>query len=130
VGFNPKESLADGGEDGRLSDGVGVEVVQLHPVVVRQGPHEATRQNPEAPFMERGKANDVPCGQTQHLLIVRRDLLGLRAGGLVPEQAAVNQHFQIYIANGRHRPRVAGRKDGDLFLHRNEQKPKSSLGGT
>jgi hypothetical protein len=59
VGLNPKESLVDSGEDGRLSDGVGVEVVQLHPVVVRQGPHEATHQNPEAPFMERGKANDV-----------------------------------------------------------------------
>jgi hypothetical protein len=52
VGLNPEESLADGGEDGRLSDGVRVAVVQLYPIVVRQGPHEATLRNPEAPFME------------------------------------------------------------------------------
>jgi hypothetical protein len=112
-----------------LSDGVGVEVVQLHPIVVRQGSHEATRWNPKAPFMERGKANDAACGRIQHLLIVRRNPLRLRAGGLVPEQAGINQCFHIRIGNGRHRPRVAGRKDGDLFRHQNKQKAKNSLDG-
>jgi hypothetical protein len=93
VGLKPQESLADSGEDGRLRDGVGVEVMQLHPIVVRQCPHEVAHRNPEAPFMERGKAKDVARGQIQHLLIVRRDPLGLRSGGSVPEQASVNQRF-------------------------------------
>jgi hypothetical protein len=34
VGVNPQKTLANHHEDGRLRNGVGVEVVQLHPVVV------------------------------------------------------------------------------------------------
>jgi hypothetical protein len=75
VGLNPQKPLAGGEEDGRLRNGVGVEVVQLHPVVVWQGLHEAACQNPEAPFMERGEADDVARGRIQHLLVVRRDPL-------------------------------------------------------
>jgi hypothetical protein len=52
---------------------------------------------------------------------MRRDPLGLQAGGSMLEQADVNQCFQICIGNGRHRPWVAGREDGDLFHHRNKQ---------
>jgi hypothetical protein len=65
--------------------------VQLHPIVVQQGSHEAAHRNSEAPFMERGKANDVACGQIRHLLIVQHDPLGLWAGGSVSEQTDVNQ---------------------------------------
>jgi hypothetical protein len=81
VGLDPQEPLADGGKDARLRNGVGIEVVQLHHVVVRQGPHEAARRNPEALFMEQGETNDVVRGRIRHLLVVRRDPLGLRAGG-------------------------------------------------
>ena len=84
---------------------------------MRQGPHEAARRNSKALFTERGEANDVAHGRIRHLLIVRRDPLGLRVGGLVPEQVGVNQRLQIRVGNGRHRPRVAGRKDNDLFRH-------------
>jgi hypothetical protein len=45
MGLNCQVPLADGGEDGRLSDGVRVEVVQLHPIVVRQSSHEVARRN-------------------------------------------------------------------------------------
>jgi hypothetical protein len=43
VELNPQIPLADSGEDDHLSDGVRVEVMQIHPVVVRQSPHEAAR---------------------------------------------------------------------------------------
>jgi hypothetical protein len=45
MGLNPHVLLADGDEVGRLSDGVGVEVVKLHPIVMRERPHEATRRH-------------------------------------------------------------------------------------
>jgi hypothetical protein len=95
VGLNPQEPLVDGGEDGRLHNGVGVEVVQLHLIVVWQGPHEVAHRNPEAPFMERGEANDVAHGRIRHLLVVRRDPLRLRARGSGPEQTSINQRLQI-----------------------------------
>jgi hypothetical protein len=93
VGLNPQESLTDGREDGCLHDGIGVEVVQLHLVVVRQGSHEAARRNPKAPFMERGEANDLASERIRHLLIVRRDPLGLQADSSMSEQVGINQCF-------------------------------------
>jgi hypothetical protein len=63
VGLDPQEPLIDGGEDGCLRDGVGVEVVQLHPIVVRQRPHEAAHRNSETSFMERGDADNVARGR-------------------------------------------------------------------
>jgi hypothetical protein len=48
---------------------------------VRQGPHEATRRNYETSFIERGEADDIVRGPIWHLLIERRDPLGLRGGG-------------------------------------------------
>jgi hypothetical protein len=38
---DPQEPLADGNKGGRLRYDVGREVVELHPVVVAQPPHEA-----------------------------------------------------------------------------------------
>ena len=83
------------GYDGHLQDGVRVEVVQLNPIVVQQGPHEAARRNSEAPFMERGEADNVAHGWIRHLLVVRRDPLRLRARGSGPEQTSINQRLQI-----------------------------------
>jgi hypothetical protein len=40
VGVNPQKSFANRHEDGRLRDGVGVEIVQLHPVEMQDRPHE------------------------------------------------------------------------------------------
>jgi hypothetical protein len=43
MGSNPQIPLVDGDEDGRLCDGIGVEIVELHTVVVWERPHEPVR---------------------------------------------------------------------------------------
>ena len=48
VGSDPQVPLADGDEDGRLHYGVGVEVVKLHAVVMRERPHEPVHWHTEA----------------------------------------------------------------------------------
>jgi hypothetical protein len=62
VGVNPQKPLANRHENGRLRDGVGVEVMQLHPIVVRESPHKATRRHPKPLLMEGGEADHVPGG--------------------------------------------------------------------
>ena len=47
VGSDPQVPLANSDEDGRLCDGVGAEVVELHAVVVRERPHKLVRQQAE-----------------------------------------------------------------------------------
>jgi hypothetical protein len=81
MGLNPQVPLADGGEDGRLSDGVWVEVVQHHPIVVRKSQDEAARRNSKPPLMKRGEAHHISCERIRHLLIARREPLGLWAVG-------------------------------------------------
>ena len=44
MGSNPQIPLADSDEDGRLRDGIGVEVVELHAVVVWERPYELVRR--------------------------------------------------------------------------------------
>ena len=44
VGCNAQIPLTDGDEDGRLCNGVRVEVVELHTVVVRERPYELIRR--------------------------------------------------------------------------------------
>ena len=53
MGWSPQIPLAHSSENHRLRDGVGVEVVELHPIVVRQRTHEPVGQNPEPPVVER-----------------------------------------------------------------------------
>jgi hypothetical protein len=60
VGGDPQVSFAHRYEDGGLRDGVGAEVVQLHPIVVQDRPHEAACRLTEPPLMEGDKAHDVP----------------------------------------------------------------------
>src|SRR6185312_7801477 len=49
----------DGDEDRRLRDGVGAEIVQLHSIVLAQGPHELADGDAETPFVETHEAYDV-----------------------------------------------------------------------
>jgi hypothetical protein len=51
VHWDPQEPLTDGDKGGHLRYGIGGEVVELHPVVVAQPPHEAARQGSEDVFM-------------------------------------------------------------------------------
>jgi hypothetical protein len=60
VGVNPQKPFANRHENGRLRDGVGVEVVKLHPIVMRERPHEAARRHPKPPLMKRGEPDHVP----------------------------------------------------------------------
>ena len=59
VGGNAQVPLTDGDKDGRLRDGVGVEVLELHAVVVRERPHEPVRRHTEATLMEGHEAHDI-----------------------------------------------------------------------
>jgi hypothetical protein len=52
MGLDPHEPLADGGKEGRLSDGVRVEVVELHLIVVQERPHEVAPRHSEPPLVE------------------------------------------------------------------------------
>jgi hypothetical protein len=60
VGVDPQVSFANRCEDGGLRDGVGAEVVQLHPVVMQNRPHGAACRKSESPFVEGDEAHDVP----------------------------------------------------------------------
>ena len=57
--------LADGDEDGRLRNGVGVEVVKLHAVVMRERPHESVRQQAKTTLVDRHEAHDIPLAWPQ-----------------------------------------------------------------
>jgi hypothetical protein len=62
VGVNPQKPLANRHENSHLHDGVGVEVVKLHPVVMRERPHEAVRRHPKPQLMEGVKLTTYPGG--------------------------------------------------------------------
>jgi hypothetical protein len=52
-----------GPSGGRLRDGVGGEVVQLHPIVVAQPPHEPARGGLEAALVHADEADNVTWGR-------------------------------------------------------------------
>jgi hypothetical protein len=59
VGPHPQVPLADGHENGGLQDRVGGKVMQLHPIIMQDGPHELAWWHPEPPLMEGDKAHHV-----------------------------------------------------------------------
>jgi len=59
VGRDPQEPLAHRGKDGRLHHGVGVEDVQLHFVVMKNGLDEPADGCSEPPLQERQEANHI-----------------------------------------------------------------------
>jgi hypothetical protein len=62
VRVNPQKTLANRCKDGRLRNRVGVEVMQLHPIVVQERPHEAARRHSKPPLMEGDETDHVPGG--------------------------------------------------------------------
>jgi hypothetical protein len=118
VGVNPQKPLANRHENGRLHDGVGVEVVKLHPVVVRERPHEAARRHPKPPLMKRGEADHVPRRRSQVDLAPGGQPLRLWPAGERMEQTLGNEDLQILCSDGGEGPRVARRNDGRLVSHR------------
>jgi len=54
VRLDPEEGLAQGGEDGEVKDAVGMEKVELEPVVEEEPAHELVRRHPESTLEEGG----------------------------------------------------------------------------
>jgi hypothetical protein len=117
VGVNPQKPLANRRKNGRLHDGVGVEVVKLHPVVVREHLHEVARQHPKPPLMKRGGADHVPRQRSRVGLAPGGKPLRLRPAGERTEQILGNEGLQILRSDGGEGPRVARRNDSRLVSH-------------
>jgi hypothetical protein len=62
VRVNPQKTLTNRREDGRLRDIVGVEVMQLHSIVVQERPHEAARWHSKPPLVEGDETEHIPDG--------------------------------------------------------------------
>jgi hypothetical protein len=118
VGVNPQKPLTNRHENSRLHDGVGVEVMQLHPVVVRERPHEAARWHPKPPLMEGGETDHIPRRRSQVGLAPGGHPLRLRPARERMEQTLGNKGLQILHSDGGERPQVARRNDGRLISHR------------
>jgi hypothetical protein len=118
VGVNPKKTLANHREDGRLRNGVGVEVVQLHPVVVQERPHETARWHSEPPLVEGDETNHIPRRRSRVALARRGHPLRLRVTGEGTEQTIGDEGLLIVHRDGGERPRIAWRNDGHLVSHR------------
>jgi hypothetical protein len=91
--------------------------VKLHPVVVRERPHEAARRHPKPPLMKRGEANHIPQRRSRVGLAPRGQPLRLRPAGERTEQTLSNEGLQILRNDGGEGPRVARRNDGRLVSH-------------
>jgi hypothetical protein len=118
VRVNPQKPLTNRHENSRLRDGVGVEVMQLHPVVMRERPHEAAHRHPKPPLMEGGETDHVPPRRSRVGLAPRGQPLRLRPAGEGTEQTIGNKGLQILHCDGGERPWVARRNDGRLVSHR------------
>jgi hypothetical protein len=118
VRVNPQKTLANRREDGRLHDRVGVEVMQLHPVVVQEHPHEAARWHSKPPLMEGDETDHIPRRRSRVGLARGDHPLRLRPTGERTEQTIGNKGLQILHSNDGEMPRVARRNDGHLVSHR------------
>jgi hypothetical protein len=118
MGVNPQKPLTNRHKNSRLHDGIGVEVMQLHPVVMREHPHEAARRHPKPPLMEGGETDHVPQRCSRVGLVPRSHPLRLQPAGERTEQTIGNKGLQILHSNGGERPRVARRNDSRLVIHR------------
>jgi hypothetical protein len=117
VRVNPQKPLTNRHENSRLHDGVGVEVVKLHPIVMREHPHEAARRHPKPPLMKRGEADHVPQRRSWVGLAPGGQLLRLRPTEERTEQTLDDEGLQILHSNGGEGPRVARWNDGRLVSH-------------
>jgi hypothetical protein len=118
VGVNPQKSLANRREDGRLRDGVGVEIVQLHPIVMQERPHETACSHSEPLLMEGDETQHIPRRRGRGGPARRDHPLWLRVTREGTEQAIGNKGLKIVHRDGGERPRVARRNDGYPVYHR------------
>jgi hypothetical protein len=112
VGVNPQKTLANRREDGRLRNGVGVEIVQLHPIVMQERPHETACWHSEPSLMEGDETQHVPRWRGQADPAQRDHPLRLRVTGEGTEQTISDKGLQIVHCDGGERPRVARWNNG------------------
>jgi hypothetical protein len=112
VGVNPQKPFANRREDGCLHDGVGAEIVQLHPVEMQNRPHEATCWHSEPSLMERGETQHIPRRRGRGGSARRGHPLRLRVTGEGTKQTIGNKGLQIVRRDSGERPQVARRNDG------------------
>lgn len=108
VGFDPRYPSQTTREDGCLGDRVGVEVVELHPVVMGEQPHEAACGHPEPSLMEGGEADHVARRRGRLLLVSRCKPLRVHFVGMGAEQSSIHQGLQIFVRDRGNGPCVAG----------------------
>jgi hypothetical protein len=118
VEVNPQKPLANHHENSRLRDGVGVEVVKLHPVVMRERPHEAARRHRKPPLMEGGETDHVSRRRSRFGLAPGGQPLRLWPAGEKTEQTLGNKGLHFLRSDGGERPRVVRQNDGRLVSHR------------
>jgi hypothetical protein len=109
---NPQKPFANRHEDGCLRDGVGAEIVQLHPVEMQNRPHETTCWHSEPPLMERDETQHIPRQRGRGGSARRGHPLRLRVTGEGTKQTIGNKGLQIVCRDGGERPRIARRNDG------------------
>jgi hypothetical protein len=112
VGVNPQKAFANRRENGHLRNGVGVEVVQLHPVVMQERSHETTCWHSEPPLMEGDETQHIPRRRGRVSPARRDHPLWLRVIGEGTEQTISGKGLQIVHRDGGERPRVARQNDG------------------
>jgi hypothetical protein len=117
VGVNPQKPFANRREDGCLRDGVGAEIMQLHPVEMQNRPHKTTHWHSESPLVERDETQHIPRRRGWGGSARRGHPLRLRLTREGTKQAIGNKGLQIIHRDGRERPRVARRDDGHPIGH-------------
>jgi hypothetical protein len=91
MGLNPQVPLIDRVEEGHMGDGVGIEIVELHLVVVWERPHEMARGHPEPSLVEGCEGHHVSCKRVWLMLVPRCVPLGLWLIGARAEQSGIHQ---------------------------------------
>jgi hypothetical protein len=117
VRVNPQVSFTNRREDGGLRDGVGAEVVQLHPVDMQNRPHKMACRHSEPPLVEGNEAHHIPRRRGRGGSARRGHPLWLRATGERVKQTLGNKGLQVIRRDGGERPRVARRNDGHPVGH-------------
>jgi hypothetical protein len=117
LGVNPQESFTNRREYGCLRDGVGVEIVQLHPIKMQNRPHETACRHSEPPLMERNETQHIPRRWGRGGSARRSHPLRLWVTREGTEQAIGNKGLQIVHRDGGERPWVARRNDGHPVGH-------------
>jgi hypothetical protein len=85
--------------------------VELHPIVVRERPHEVAHRHSKPPLMEGGEAHHIARRRSRLLLVAWHNPLWPLPAGARAEQPDVDQCLQVIVGDKGDRPWIAGRQD-------------------